>query len=212
MKIKYLRVFVITLILCPMFMIQSWASDPYIGEIRMFAGNFAPVGWAFCEGQLISISENDTLFQIIGTTYGGDGETNFALPDLRGRGPVHAGNVVSLGEMRGMETVTLTVQNIPPHVHTTTKLTVFDLLKTTPDVGNVPMSAMLLLAKTAKNEKIYAPAASANEALGGTHIEVKVDTTALTNMVGQSQPVENIQPVLHINYIISLQGIYPSQF
>src|SRR5215207_5921571 len=92
-------------------------AQPYVGEIRMFAGNFAPAGWMFCEGQLLPISENETLFQLIGTTYGGDGESTFALPDLRGRIPIHQGNGFTLAENGGVEDVTLTVQQIPVHTH-----------------------------------------------------------------------------------------------
>src|SRR5215510_5368145 len=96
-------------------------AQPYVGEIRMFAGNFAPAGWMFCEGQLLPISENETLFQLIGTTYGGDGESTFALPDLRGRIPIHSGTnagiTFQLAETGGVETVTLTVQQIPLHSH-----------------------------------------------------------------------------------------------
>src|SRR5256885_8894286 len=91
--------------------------QPYVGEIRMFAGNFAPVNWMFCEGQLLAISENDILFQIIGTTYGGDGQTTFALPDLRGRIPLHQGNAFVLGETGGAEEITLTTSQIPSHTH-----------------------------------------------------------------------------------------------
>src|SRR6266496_3357332 len=92
-------------------------AQPYVGEIRMFAGNFAPAGWMFCEGQLLPISEYETLFQLIGTTYGGDGQSTFALPDLRGRIPLHLGNGFTLAETGGVETVTLTVQQIPAHSH-----------------------------------------------------------------------------------------------
>ena len=92
-------------------------AQPYVGEIRMFAGNFAPAGWMFCEGQLLPISENETLFQLIGTTYGGDGESTFALPDLRGRVPIHQGNGFILAETGGAEEITLTVQQIPAHSH-----------------------------------------------------------------------------------------------
>src|SRR5262245_52088163 len=92
-------------------------AQPYVGEIRMFAGNFAPAGWMFCEGQLLPISENETLFQLIGTTYGGDGESTFALPDLRGRIPIHQGNGFILAETGGAEEITLTVQQIPAHSH-----------------------------------------------------------------------------------------------
>src|SRR5215218_8034137 len=92
-------------------------AQPYVGEIRMFGGNFAPAGWMFCEGQLLPISENDTLFQLIGTTYGGDGESTFALPDLRGRIPIHQGNGFVLAETGGAEEITLTVQQITAHNH-----------------------------------------------------------------------------------------------
>src|SRR5438876_6502680 len=92
-------------------------AQPYVGEIRIFAGNFAPAGWMFCEGQLLPISENETLFNLIGTTYGGDGESTFALPDLRGRLPIHQGNGFILAETGGVETVTLTVNQIPVHTH-----------------------------------------------------------------------------------------------
>src|SRR5919204_2091521 len=92
-------------------------AQPYVGEIRMFAGNFPPSGWMFCEGQLLPISQNETLFQLIGTTYGGDGESTFALPDLRGRLPIHQGNGTVLAETGGVETVTLTVSQIPAHTH-----------------------------------------------------------------------------------------------
>src|SRR5688500_729032 len=92
-------------------------AQPYVGEVRMFAGNFAPAGWMFCEGQLLPISENETLFQLIGTTYGGDGESTFALPDLRGRIPIHQGNNFILAETGGAEEITLTVNQIPAHTH-----------------------------------------------------------------------------------------------
>src|SRR5207249_12103607 len=92
-------------------------SSPFVGEIRMFAGNFAPQGWMFCEGQLLAIAENDTLFNLIGTTYGGDGQTTFALPDLRGRLPVHTGQGHVIGGLAGTEEVTLTAAQVPVHTH-----------------------------------------------------------------------------------------------
>src|SRR5215217_7816543 len=92
-------------------------AQPYVGEIRMFGGNFAPAGWMFCEGQLLPIAENDTLFQLIGTTYGGDGESTFQLPDLRGRVQVHMGPTIPLAESTGVESVVLTTQQIPAHNH-----------------------------------------------------------------------------------------------
>src|SRR5512140_3876793 len=111
-------------------------AQPYVGEIRMFAGNFAPAGWMFCEGQLLPISEYETLFNLIGTTYGGDGQSTFALPDLRGRLPLHFGNGFTLAETGGVEEVTLTVSQIPAHNHAFLAST-DNASKTTPS-GNVP--------------------------------------------------------------------------
>src|SRR3954447_3012423 len=108
-------------------------AQPYVGEIRMFAGNFAPAGWAFCEGQLLPISENETLFQLIGTTYGGDGQSTFGLPDLRGRIPIHQGNGFILAEAGGAENITLTGQQIPTHSH---PLLATNNLASTPAPGN----------------------------------------------------------------------------
>src|ERR1041384_8234847 len=114
-------------------------AQPYVGEIRMFAGNFAPAGWMFCEGQLLPISEYETLFNLIGTTYGGDGQSTFALPDLRGRIPMHFGNGFPLAETGGVETVTLTVSQIPAHSHallgSTAAATTLD------PTGNIPGQA-----------------------------------------------------------------------
>src|SRR5439155_9230170 len=114
-------------------------AQPYVGEIRMFAGNFAPAGWMFCEGQLLPISENETLFNLIGTTYGGDGQSTFALPDLRGRVPLHQGNGFILAETGGAEEVTLTVQQIPAHAHA---------LLGSNDIANSPNPSQSLLARS----------------------------------------------------------------
>ena len=121
-------------------------AQPYVGEIRMFAGNFAPAGWMFCEGQLLPISENETLFQLIGTTYGGDGESTFALPDLRGRLPIHQGNGFILAETGGAEEITLTVNQIPAHSH--------PLLATTAS-GNSPNPGGNVLATNPGNVQPY---------------------------------------------------------
>ena len=163
-------------------------AQPYVGEIRMFAGNFAPAGWMFCEGQLLPISENETLFQLIGTTYGGDGQSTFALPDLRGRLPIHQGNGFILAESGGAEEITLTVSQIPAHSH--------------PLLGSSAGA-------TERNpqDKVLAQAAS----------QIYIQDQATTNMsaqsvasVGGSQPHTNFQPYLCINFIISLFGIFPS--
>jgi microcystin-dependent protein len=164
-------------------------SQPYVGEIRMFAGNFAPAGWMFCEGQLLPISEYETLFNLIGTTYGGDGQTTFALPDLRGRLPVHQGNGFTLAETGGVETVTLTTSQIPQHQHPYLAST--DGGATADPTGNV-LAAV-------PNIKAYiqqAPtAALAAQSIGST---------------GGSQPHDNFQPYLCIDFIISLFGVFPS--
>lgn len=165
-------------------------SQPFVGEIRMFAGNFAPAGWMFCEGQLLPISENETLFNLIGTTYGGDGQSTFALPDLRGRLPIHQGNGFILAETGGVETVTLTVQQIPAHSHPV--LASLNAGSTTQPAGNV----------TAQNASVeiyraQAPVAAMNpQAIGST---------------GGSQPHNNLQPYLCVDFIISLFGVFPSQ-
>src|SRR5438874_12018235 len=114
-------------------------AQPYVGEIRIFAGNFAPAGWMFCEDQLLPISENETLFQLIGTTYGGDGQSTFALPDLRGRMPLHFGNGFTLAETGGVETVTLTTQQMPAHPHAL--LTTRNFAGTASPQGNVPAAS-----------------------------------------------------------------------
>lgn len=164
-------------------------AQPYVGEIRMFAGNFAPAGWMFCEGQLLPISENETLFQLIGTTYGGDGQSTFALPDLRGRLPLHQGNGFILAETGGAEEITLTVQQIPSHSHP---------LLASNAIGNNPNPGSNLLAESSVVSMYQsgAPAsAMAAQSVGS---------------VGGSQPHTNFQPYLCVDFIISLFGIFPS--
>jgi microcystin-dependent protein len=170
--------------------------EPYVGEIRMFGGNFAPAGWAFCDGALMPISENDTLFNLIGTTYGGDGQETFGLPNLQSRIPVHAGQGpgisqnYQLGEMGGNESVTLTGQQIPVHNHAFVVSTA---------VAN----------STAPNNQILAQ--SAQRAI---YFEATTTTNLASNAlapVGGSQPHENLTPYLAISFIISLFGVYPSQ-
>jgi microcystin-dependent protein len=164
-------------------------AQPYVGEIRMFAGNFAPAGWMFCEGQLLPVSENETLFQLIGTTYGGDGQSTFGLPDLRGRIPVHQGNGFILAETGGAEEITLTVQQIPSHGHPF--LASLDPTSTPNPASNVigtPQTATPFFAATP------------NLALSPQAVD----------SVGGSQPHNNFQPYLCLNFIISLFGIFPS--
>lgn len=164
-------------------------AQPYVGEIRMFAGNFAPAGWMFCEGQLLPISENETLFQLIGTTYGGDGQSTFALPDLRGRIPIHQGNGHILAETGGAEEITLTVQQIPAHSH---PLLASSAPATTPNPAGNVMGATLTATPYIALPPNLAIAPQAVSAVGG------------------SQPHNNFQPYLCVDFIISLFGIFPS--
>jgi microcystin-dependent protein len=164
-------------------------AQPYVGEIRMFAGNFAPAGWMFCEGQLLPISENETLFNLIGTTYGGDGQSTFALPDLRGRLPLHQGNGFILAETGGVEEVTLTVSQIPAHTH--------------------PMLATLDI-PTLINPQNALVGASANKIYRGGSPTVQLSPSAMSS-TGGSQPHNNFEPYLCVDFIISLFGIFPSQ-
>jgi len=165
-------------------------SQPYVGEIRMFAGNFPPSGWMFCEGQLLPISENETLFNLIGTTYGGDGQATFALPDLRGRLPIHQGNGFVLAETGGAEEITLTVNQIPAHSHP---------MLASGDLGTANTPAGNILANTAA-VKMYTASAPNSP----------MNAQAVTP-TGGSQPHTNFQPYLCIDFIISLFGIFPHQ-
>jgi microcystin-dependent protein len=164
--------------------------EPYIGEIRMFAGSFAPAGWMFCSGQLIPISENDALFTLLGTTFGGDGQETFALPNLQSRVPMHAGTNAGityvLGESGGVESVTLTTQQLPIHTHPA-------LGTSNPATQVTPGGAML----AQSSNQIYSFLSP-----------VQLTPQAITP-VGGSQPHENIQPYLCINFIISLFGVFP---
>jgi microcystin-dependent protein len=170
-------------------------AQPYIGEIRMFAGTFNPLGWEFCDGQPLSISENEALFQLIGTTYGGDGESTFNLPNLQSRVPIHMGTgpdgtTYQLAEMAGTEQETLSVQQIPNHTHALTA----SLAQAT---DQSPAGALL-----------------AQSTVADMYIQDSPDGALAANSVqpaGGSQPHENTQPFLCINFIISLYGIFPSQ-
>jgi microcystin-dependent protein len=168
-------------------------AQPYVGEIRMFAGNFAPAGWMFCDGTPLPISENETLFQLIGTTYGGDGQSTFALPDLRGRIPIHQGNGFILAETGGVEEITLTVNQIPAHSH--------------------PLLASSVLASDANPGGKVLAQSRVTVAGADLYLEdVPSANMAATSIssVGGSQPHTNFQPYLCINFIISLFGIFPS--
>lgn len=178
-------------------------SSPYVGEIRLFAGNFPPNGWMFCSGQLLPISENDVLFTLIGTTYGGDGQSTFALPNLQSRIPIHmgTGNGLStyvIGETGGAEQVTLSVNQIPSHTHPA-------LATTAQGNTNIPAANAILASMGPAGiaqVPCYLPFPNANQI---------VLNAGTVGPVGGSQPHENLQPYLCINYIISLFGIFPSQ-
>lgn len=171
-------------------------SQPYVGEIRIFAGNFAPSGWMFCDGSLLPISLYDTLFTLIGTTYGGDGQSTFGLPDLRGRIPVHAGQGPGLssnypiGQMAGQDQVTITTSAMPAHVHA---------LAANTGTGHVaqPQGAY----PAAHRDFNAFVAAAPNQGMA----------SPATTSAGGSQPHENLPPYLCVTFIISLFGIYPSQ-
>ena len=172
-------------------------AQPYVGEIRMFAGNFNPNGWMFCEGQLLPISENETLFQLIGTMYGGDGQSTFALPDLRGRLPLHFGTgpdgiTYTQAEAAGVESVTLTTQQIPIHTHPQGCNS--GAGAATPD----PVNAM-----ASKTDLSQYSTAGATVSMGNPPMS--------SDIAGGSQPHTNFMPYLCINFIISLFGIFPSQ-
>jgi microcystin-dependent protein len=164
-------------------------AQPYVGEIRIFAGNFAPAGWMFCEGQLLPISENETLFQLIGTTYGGDGQETFALPDMRGRLPIHQGGGFTLAETGGVEQVTLTVQQTPAHSHSF-------LASNNPADSPSPQGNML---GVSSNTNVF---------INDTP-NVLMNPSVLST-VGGNQPHNNLQPYLCLDFIISLYGIFPS--
>ncbi len=165
-------------------------AQPYVGEIRMFAGNFAPVGWMFCHGQLLPISENETLFQLIGTNYGGDGESTFALPDLRGRIPVHSGATGSwlLGEHRGSELEFLSLNQIPAHFHSHAAAS--PATTVVPGANLVATLAGALAYADGQGPALASPKAMAK--------------------VGQNRGHPNMMPFLCISFIISLFGIFPN--
>jgi microcystin-dependent protein len=167
-------------------------AQPYIGEIRMFAGNFAPAGWEFCAGQLMAIAENETLFQLIGTTYGGDGQSTFALPDLRGRAPMHQGAGFVLAETGGSETVTLTLNQTPQHSHQVNGSA--SGAAVTSGAGNVPGTM----------------AGVTTFAYGTDQPTTTLAPGIIVPSPGGSQPHENMQPYLCLSFIISLFGIFPS--
>ena len=164
-------------------------ANPYVGEIRLFGGNFAPVGWAFCDGTILSIADNTTLFQLIGTTYGGDGATTFALPDLRSRVPLHIGPGFVLGQSQGTENVVLTVNQLPAHTH-------------------IPQANSGSGTQTSPAGAVWA--AAGNFPFSSTAPGTPMAPAAVAP-AGGGQPHNNMLPFLAVNFIISLFGIFPSQ-
>ncbi|HEY7808523.1 MAG TPA: tail fiber protein [Croceibacterium sp.] len=173
---------------------------PYIGEIRLFAGSFAPAGWAICNGQTMAISENDALFNLIGTTYGGDGQETFNLPDLQGRVPVHVGGNQGyvIGEKGGVESVTLSANQIPVHTHA-------PQVATGGAGGNsaVATASTVLADASSTTTNVY-------KAFNAADAQVALNSSTI-QPAGGNQPHDNFQPTLAITYIISLFGVYPTQ-
>ena len=167
-------------------------AQPYVGEIRMMANNFAPVGWMFCSGQLLPISENETLFQLIGTTYGGNGQDNFALPNLQSRIPMGTGGSEVIADMAGVESVTLTTPQMPQHSH--------------------PMlcSTAQATSNSAQNNVAATLLAAGDLSAYGTTQPYRAINPQAISAIGGNQPHDNTQPYLVINFIISLFGIFPS--
>lgn len=172
-------------------------SEPFIAAIILFGGNFAPRGWAFCQGQILSIAQNTALFSLLGTTFGGNGQTTFALPDLRGRVPVGTGQgpglpSVNLGEMSGSPTHTMIITEMPAHNH---------ILRANAAPGDTGAPAGAVLANSGATDREYLASGVADVSMSGQAISIS----------GGSQPFSIMQPYLGLNYIIALEGIYPSR-
>lgn len=163
-------------------------SEPFLAEVRIVGFNFAPRGWAFCDGQILPINQNQSLYSLLGTTYGGDGRTSFALPDLRGRVPIHVGNGHREGQKSGEETHTLAANEMPNHDH---------VAQASNSAGNTPIPAANLLARA---NNLYRPASRLTQLRSGT----------VTN-VGGGQAHENMMPYIALNFCIALQGLFPSR-
>src|SRR5689334_10732904 len=163
-------------------------SEPFLSEIKIVSFNFPPKGWALCNGQFLPINQNQALFALLGTTYGGNGQTTFALPNLRGRVPIHMGNGHTLGEAAGSTSVTVNIQQLPTHLHG---------LNATETAGAVALPTNNFLGKV---NSMYGPATSLTTMNPGS-----------VTSVGGSQPHNNMMPYLVLNFIIALQGIFPSQ-
>ena len=188
-------------------------AEPFLGQISMVGFNFAPRGWAECAGQLLSISQNSALFALLGTTYGGDGRTTFGLPDLRGRVPINFGqgpglSNYSLGQQGGTENTTLTVNNLPAHTHPLAEANAKAVIGCRTDAANATGPGGNYLGTTSTNTYVSGQSANNNIMNAGT---VSFAAGGATNPTGGNQPVSNAQPYLCVNFIIALQGIFPSR-
>lgn len=197
------KIYILTLILF-LFTKMLFAQDtPYLGEIKLFAGNFPPRGWAFCNGQLLLINQNQALFSLLGTTYGGNGQTTFALPDLRGRAAVGDGLSIVLGEKQGAETTTLTEANLPVHSHT-------EPVKVSSSAAtlNVPTASSAIAAPAITVNSTTRAMLGYNAAAPNTSLSGTASTAAGT---ASPTPINTMQPYIAMTYIIALQGIFPSR-
>ncbi|UJF33808.1 phage tail protein [Paenibacillus hexagrammi] len=168
-------------------------SDQYVGEIRMFSGTYAPVGWVMCNGQLLNINEYQALFALIGTTYGGDGQTTFAVPDLRGRLPIHMGNGYTLGQMAGTEKVTLVSDQMPVHTHI-------------PNASNVTGTS------ASPANAFWATSSASNVTPYSTTAPNTAMNPAAISSVGGNQSHDNMMPFLTVTFMIATEGVFPSQY
>lgn len=218
LKIKFIGLLLITIF--SMTSTNAQGQEGFIGEIRMFAGNFAPRTWAYCDGQLLSIAQNQALFSILGTTYGGDGRTTFALPDLRGRTPIGPRRGPGqpdyrLGQKGGASLTTLTIAQMPSHNHLTQNATAADQhillskdsgVRSIPEANDVPAQAKWGQGLGATPVNAYGPATNT---VNGQTISGNAGLTVLNN--GGSQSHNNMQPYISVNYIICTQGVFPSR-
>ncbi|WP_433831010.1 phage tail protein [Flavobacterium anhuiense] len=177
----------------------TYAQDPYLGEIRIFAGNYAPPGWAICDGRTLQISDNDALYTLLGTTYGGDGVTNFGLPDLRGRVATGASSNSALGTKAGVEYVTLTQANLPSHTHTASIK-----VSSAKATSHVPTANASIASPSITVNNITRDILGYNEKTPNAALAPVTSTPA-----GNSLPINVMQPYTVVNYIIALYGIYP---
>lgn len=197
-KMKKIYILILVLFLCT----KTLFAQPYLGEIKLFAGNFPPKNWAFCNGQLLPINQNQALFSLLGTTYGGNGQTTFALPDLRGRAAVGEGLTIVLGENQGAETTTLTETNLPAHSHAEPVIVSSGTATLNVPTTSSAIAAPAITVNSTTRAMLGYNAAAPNTSLSGT-----ASTAAGT---ASPTPINTMQPYIAMTYIIALQGIFPS--